>query len=75
LKKNLYEISNYIKDREMKLIHKFTDGNFRESNKFMFTIFEICEYYDMNEPKKVNYDKIPKRIIEMAALKLGYIDV
>jgi hypothetical protein len=29
----------------------------------------------MNEPKKVNYDKIPKRIIEMAALKLGYIDV
>jgi len=74
LKKNLYEISNYIKDREMKLIHKFTDGNFRESNKLMFTIFEICEYYDMNEPNRLNSSKISKKIIEMAAIKLGYID-
>ena len=57
------------------MIHAFTKGNFRECNKLLFTIFEICEYYDMNEPAKVNYDKIPKRIIEMAALKLGYINV
>ena len=70
-----FEIANSIKDKDMKLIHAFTKGNFRECNKLMFTIFEICEYYDENEPGKVNYGKLSKRIIEMAAIKLGYIDV
>jgi type II secretory pathway predicted ATPase ExeA len=75
LKKNLFEIANSIKDKDMKLIHAFTKGNFRECNKLIFTIFEICEYYDKNEPSKISYNQVPKRIIEMAALKLGYIDV
>ncbi len=75
LKKNLFEIANSLKEKEMKLIHKFTKGNYRECNKLLFTIFEICEYYDKNEPSKVNYERVPQRIIEMAALKLGYIDV
>ena len=75
LKKNLFEIANSIKDKDMKLIHAFTKGNFRECNKLIFTIFEICEYYDKNEPSKINYNQVPKRIIEMAALKLGYINV
>ncbi len=75
LKKNLFEIANSIKEKDMKLIHAFTKGNFRECNKLIFTIFEICEYYDKNEPSKINYEHIPQRIIEMAALKLGYIHV
>jgi len=75
LKKNLFEIANSIKDKHMKLIHKFTKGNYRECNKMMFTIFEICEYYDKNEPAKITYDQLSKKVIEMAALKLGYIDV
>ena len=75
LKKNLFEIANSIKEKDMKLIHTFTKGNFRECNKIMFTIFEICEYYDKNEPTKINYEHIPQRIIEMAGLKLGHIHV
>jgi len=75
LKKNLFEVANSIDEKNMKLIHTVTKGNFRECNKMMFTIFEICEYYDENEPSKINYNKIPQRIIEMAALKLGYIHV
>ncbi len=75
LKKNLFEIANSIKEKDMKLIHTYTKGNFRECNKLIFTIFEICEYYDKNEPSKINYDHIPQRVIEMAALKLGYIHV
>ncbi len=75
LKKNLFEVANSIKEKDMKLIHKLTKGNFRECNKLMFTIFEIYEYYDENEPKKISYDKLSKRVIEMAAIKLGYIDV
>ena len=59
----------------MKLIHTFTQGNYRECNKLLFTLLEICEYYDTNEPNKVNYENLPQKIIEMAALKLGYIHV
>jgi len=75
LKQNLFEIADSIHDKDMKLIHTFTQGNFRECNKLLFTIFEICEYYDKNEPNKISYARIPQRIIEMAALKLGYIHV
>ena len=75
LKKNLFEIANSIKTKDMKLIYRFTKGNYRECNKLMFTIFEICEYYDLHEPSKIDYSHIPKKIIEMAALKLGYINV
>jgi len=74
LKKNLFEVANSIRSNDMRLIYKFTQGNYRECNKIMFSIFEICEYYDNNEPQKVNYSRISKRIIEMAALKLGYIN-
>ena len=74
LKKNFYDIANSIKAKNMKLIHHFTKGNYRECNKLMFTIFEISEYYDMNEPSKINYTTLSKRIIEMAGLKLGYIN-
>jgi len=73
LKKNLFEIANSIKDKQMKLIHEFTKGNYRECNKMMFTIFEICEFYDQNEPSKIDYNQISKKIIEMAAIKLGYL--
>ena len=75
LKKNLFEIANSIKDKEMKLIYAYTKGNYRECNKLLFTIFEICEYYDKHEPGKIDYKQIPQRIIEMSALKLGYIHV
>ncbi len=75
LKKNLFEIADSIHEKDMKLIHTFTEGNFRECNKLLFTIFEICEYYDKNESFKINDERLPKKIIEMAALKLGYIHV
>jgi hypothetical protein len=74
LKQNLFEISNTISSKSLKLIYNYSGGNFRECNKLMYTIFEICEYYDLNEPHKLNYKKLPVKIVEMAALKLGYID-
>jgi type II secretory pathway predicted ATPase ExeA len=73
LQKNLFEVADSLKEKDIKLIHTFTKGNYRESNKLLFTLFEICAYYDKNEPDKIDYERIPKRIIEMAALKLGYI--
>jgi len=75
LKKNLFEIANMIKAPHIKLIHKLTKGNYRETNKLLFTVFELYEYYDKNDPSKINYDRFSKKIIEMAGIKLGFIDV
>lgn len=75
LKKNLFDISNDIKERDFKLIFKFTNGNFRECNKLMYTIFEICEFYEDTQPSRVkNLNKTFYEFIQMAGLKLGYIN-
>jgi type II secretory pathway predicted ATPase ExeA len=75
LNRDLYEIANIIKDKEVRMLHKITQGNFRDCNKLLYSIFEISEYYDKHEPLKVNYQAMDPKIIEMAALKLGYINV
>ena len=75
LKKNLFEVANAIKSSHIKLIHTLTKGNYREANKLLFTIFELYEYYDKNDPSKITYDQLSMKIIEMAGIKLGHIDV
>ncbi len=75
LKQNFFEVANSIKGKNIKLIHEFTKGNYRECNKLLFTIFEIYEYYEKNDLSKINYNKMSRKIIEMAGLKLGYIYV
>ncbi|MBD3795026.1 MAG: ATP-binding protein [Epsilonproteobacteria bacterium] len=67
------EVSNMFTQKVVKLIHKYTNGNFRETNKFLYTLFEIYEFYEINEPHRVSLDKMSKKIFEMSALKLGYL--
>ena len=73
IQKGFVEISNSIRKKDIKYIYKFTKGNFRETNKYLYTIFDIYEYYEKNEPKKIPNKKFSKKILEMAALRLGYI--
>jgi replication-associated recombination protein RarA len=75
LNHNLFEIANVIQKSHIKLIYKLTGGNYRETNKLMFTIFELYEYYDKNDPSKINHNQFSPKIIEMAGIKLGFIDV
>lgn len=75
LKNNLFDLSNSIKEKDLKLIFKFTNGNFRECNKLMYTVFEICEFYEDKHPIKVsNLNKNFNELLQLAALKLGYIN-
>lgn len=75
LKSNQFEVANSIKDKHIALIYKYALGNYRETNKLLYTVFEIYEYYDMNVPSKIDHHSFAIKIIEMAAIKLGYIDV
>jgi len=67
------EVANLFTPKVMKLIYKYTKGNFRETNKFIYTLFDIYEYYDLNEPHRVPVDKLSQKIFEMSAIKLGYL--
>jgi thymidine kinase len=74
IKKGFVEVSNSIKKRDINFIHSHTNGNFRETNKYLYTIFDIYDYYDKNEPKKISSNKFSRKILEMAAIRLGYIN-
>jgi SAM-dependent methyltransferase len=66
-------IKKYSK-RDIKFIHACAKGNFRETNKFLYTVFNIYEYYDLHKPEKIGGVKLSKKILEMAAIKIGYIN-
>ncbi|WP_457605833.1 AAA family ATPase [Nitratifractor sp.] len=71
----LNELSHQITDRHVKAIHRWTEGNFRECNKLLYSTFEIYEYYDQKDPQKIDYSRFSMKILEMAAIKTGYIHV
>lgn len=73
IQQNYFEIANMFNKSNMRLIHRFTEGNYREINKLMFTLFEIYDYYESNKPSKIAGTYIKNRYLEMSALKLGYI--
>ncbi len=74
MKVNCFDIANMFNEKNIKLIHKFTNGNYRQTNKLIFTLFSIYEWYEENQPSKLDYNKVSNKLIEMAALESGLIN-
>jgi len=74
IKKGFMEVANMFRKKDFKYIHSHTLGNFRETNKYLYTVFDIYEYYDELAPHKLSRKRVSRKILEMAALKLGYIN-
>jgi hypothetical protein len=55
-------------------IHSITKGNYRDTNKLLYTVFDIYDYYNKTDPSKISNNKISKEIIEMAAIHTGLIN-
>ncbi len=73
LKANCFDSVNMITDKNISLIYKLTNGNYRDTNKLMHTVFEIyLQYIKTNKKIKTTY--IPSKIIEMSAIHTGLID-
>ncbi len=71
----LSSFAEQIKNRHIKFIYKLTEGNFRESNKLMYTTYELYEYYSRYNPDKIRSGKLSMKFLEMAAIKTGMINV
>ena len=74
LKANCFDTASMFTQKVVNLIHKLTDGNYRDTNKLLYTMFDIYIYYAENNPSKINKTQVSNKIVEMAAIHTGLIN-
>lgn len=75
MKSNYFDTANMFNAKNVSLIYKLTQGNYRNTNKLIYTLFDIYCYYFENEPHKhINTNSISNKYIEMAAIHTGLIN-
>ena len=73
LKSNCFDVANMINDKNIKIISKLTKGNYRNANKLMFSLFSLYAWFEEHHPRKINYNALKPKYIEMAAIHTGLI--
>jgi len=73
LKANCFDVANMFNDKNMKLIAALTKGNYRDTNKLLFSLFSLYCWYEENNPTLIKYNAIKHKWIEMAAIHTGLI--
>jgi len=74
MKANCFDTANMFTNKSINLIYKLTNGNYRDTNKLLYTLFDIYSIYEKNAPHKITRDTISNKIIEMSALHTGLIN-
>lgn len=75
MKANCFDTANMFSTKTVDKIHKLTNGNYRNTNKLLYTIFDIYVTYEKNSHiNPLNTNKIPNKFVEMAAIHTGLID-
>lgn len=75
MKSNCFDTANLFQENTVKKIYKLTKGNYRDTNKLLYTLFEIfLAYNQKNKLQKIKTDKIPNKYIEMAGIHSGLIN-
>ena len=74
LKANCFDAASMFQDNKVNLIYKLTKGNYRDTNKLLYTLFQIYSWYEEYTPGKINKNKISNKIIEMSAIHVGLLN-
>ncbi len=75
MKANCFDTASMFNTKVVNKIHKLTQGNYRETNKLLYTLFALYETYEKNQQlHKVTVNQISPKLIEMAAIHTGLID-
>lgn len=69
MRADLFGVASMFEDRHIAYIHKLTKGNYRDSNKLLYALFELYRLYLNEDPSKITLGRLQKRLIEMAALQ------
>lgn len=73
LKANCFDVANMFEEKSMKLITALTKGNYRETNKLLYSLFTLYCWYEEHHPTKIKYNTVRPKWIEMAAIHTGLI--
>jgi Cdc6-like AAA superfamily ATPase len=74
MKANCFDTANMFSQKPVNLIHKITKGNYRDTNKLLYTLFDIYSWYEENNPSNISRNMVSKKIIEMSAIHTGLIN-
>lgn len=74
MKSNCFDTANMFTNKSINLIYKLTHGNYRDTNKLLYTLFELYIIYNENNNfKKLHSSVISNKLIEMSAIHTGLI--
>lgn len=73
LKANCFDVANMFDDKGMKRIASLTGGNYRETNKLLYSLFSLYCWYEEHQPSTIKYNAIRPKWVEMAAIHTGLI--
>jgi len=74
MKANCFDSASMFSQRPVDLIYKITDGNYRDTNKLIYTLFDIYLWYEENNSSNLNRTVVSNKIIEMSAIHTGLIN-
>ncbi len=75
MKANCFDTANMFTAKSVHLIHKITSGNYRDTNKLLYTLFELYSLYEKNHQlSSLKTEHISHKLIEMSAIHVGLID-
>lgn len=73
MRSNCVDVANMFNDKNVRQIHRLTEGNYRDTNKLLYALFSIYAWYEENQPTAINYAAMQRKHIEMAAIQTGFI--
>ena len=75
MKANCFDTANIFTEKTVHKIYKLTRGNYRDTNKLLYTLFDLyLSYEEKDRLHKISTHKIPTKLIEMAAIQTGLIN-
>ena len=75
MKANCLDSANMFTNKSVNKIHKITNGNYRDTNKLLYTLFDLYEIYESNHQlSSVKTAQVSNKLIEMSAIHTGLIN-
>ena len=75
MKANCFDSASMFNGKNINLIYKLTNGNYRDTNKLLYTLFDIYATYETNHQlSAINTNQIANKLIEMSAIHTGLVN-
>ncbi|RLA73156.1 MAG: AAA family ATPase [Epsilonproteobacteria bacterium] len=75
MKANCFDSANMFTAKSVNKIFKLTNGNYRDTNKLLYALFDIYSAYDENHQlSSIGTTQVSNKLIEMSAIHTGLIN-